>query len=150
MKTIAYGVMALVIGLAQSACAETAWITDYETATAEAAARNVPILVNFTGSDWCGWCTKLESEVFGDATFAQYAQDNLVMLKLDFPRRKPQPDAIKEQNRKLIERYGVQGFPTILLIDASGKEMARTGYQPGGAKAYIEHIKSLVPENDAG
>jgi protein disulfide-isomerase len=144
MKGIACGTMALLIGLAQSACAETEWVTDYEKAKAEAAERNVPILVNFSGSDWCGWCIKLEREVFSKPAFAQYAQENLVMLLLDFPRRKPQEDDVKARNRKLMEQFSVQGFPTILVVDATGKELARTGYQRGGADAYVEHIKSLL------
>ncbi|MDD5537174.1 MAG: thioredoxin family protein, partial [Candidatus Cloacimonetes bacterium] len=71
------------------------------------------------------------------------SEDTLVLLKLDFPQQIPQSDALKQQNESLMRQFGVRGFPTILLVDQEGKEIARTGYQPNGAEAYIEHLKEL-------
>jgi protein disulfide-isomerase len=120
------------------------WITDFEAAKAASAERGIPILVDFTGSDWCGWCIRLKKEVFSEDAFITYARANLVMLELDFPMRFKLPDALREQNETLRERYRIRGFPTILLLDAEGKELARTGYKSGGPEAYIAHLKELL------
>lgn len=122
------------------------WGTDYEAACKQAKETQRPILIDFTGSDWCGWCIKLDKEVFDLPAFKAYAKDNLVLLKLDFPRRKKLKAELVKQNEKLMEQFGVRGFPTILLVNADGKELARTGYQSGGAKAYVEHLKALLKD----
>jgi peroxiredoxin len=122
------------------------WMTDFAQAKKEAAKRKVPILVNFSGSDWCGWCIRLDKEVFSQPEFKAYAKKNLVLFVADFPQRKPQAAAIKRQNRRLAERFGVQGFPTVLLVDASGKVLARTGYREGGAALYVKHLEELVTQ----
>jgi thioredoxin-related protein len=128
----------------ESAGTLAAWKTSFEEAKAEAASRKVPILADFSGSDWCGWCVRLEKEVFSKAEFKEYAEKNLVLLLVDFPRGKAQGDAEKKQNRGLAETFGIEGFPTVLLLDAEGKELGRTGYRSGGAAAYVEHLKSLI------
>jgi protein disulfide-isomerase len=120
------------------------WLTSLETAKTEAATRKVPILVDFSGSDWCGWCIRLDKEVFSKAAFKDYARDNLVLLLIDFPRRTAQSAEVKNANRTLAEQFQVEGFPSVLLLDAEGKVLARTGYQPGGAEAYVQHLKSLL------
>ncbi|OGV66772.1 MAG: hypothetical protein A2498_12980 [Lentisphaerae bacterium RIFOXYC12_FULL_60_16] len=124
--------------------AGTDWPTDFEAARKSAAELKRPILIDFSGSDWCGWCIKLDKEVFSTEPFKSFARDNLVLMLADFPNRTPQPDALKKQNEALAGRYGIQGFPTVLLLDAEGKVLARTGYRPGGAEAYIAHIKELL------
>ncbi|MDD2332582.1 MAG: thioredoxin family protein [Candidatus Cloacimonetes bacterium] len=120
------------------------WIEDYDKALQYAKELSRPILANFTGSDWCGWCIKLKGEVFDKPAFQDYAKSKLVLLKLDFPKDIVQTDALKDQNRKLQSKFGIEGYPTIILIDAEGKEIARTGYQPGGDTAYVEHLKQLL------
>ncbi len=120
------------------------WLTNLETAMKTASSEEKSIFVDFTGSDWCGWCFKLNDEVFSQPEFIQYAQNNLVMLEIDFPRDIPQSDEIKAYNRNLLDKYKIQGFPTILLLDAQGNEINRTGYQPGGAVKYAEHISELL------
>lgn len=120
------------------------WLTDFGKAKEIAKELNRPILVNFTGSDWCGWCIKLSNEVFTKEAFQQYANDSLVLLKLDFPRKIPQTPEVKAANEKLARDFGVEGFPTIVLLDTKGKEINRTGYQPGGAEAYVKHLKELL------
>jgi thioredoxin-related protein len=122
------------------------WGTDLDAAQKQARETGRPILVDFTGSDWCGWCIKLDREVFSQAAFKSYATNNLVLLMLDFPRTKPQTDAVKKLNASLAEKYGVEGFPTILLLDATGRELGRTGYQPGGPDAYVAHLKDLLKD----
>lgn len=123
---------------------EGLWQTDYAAALKQAAAENKYVLVDFSGSDWCGWCMRLDREVFSQPEFQDYAKENLILVLLDFPRSKPQTDALKEQNNKLAEKYGIQGFPTVLILDPQGKVIERTGYQPGGAAAYVEMIKGVI------
>lgn len=120
------------------------WLTDFEQAKAEAAGRKVPILADFAGSDWCGWCIKLDREVFSQPEFQEYAKDNVVLFLADFPNSKPQTDEVKKQNEALSHRYGIQGFPTVLLLNETGNVIGRTGYQAGGPSAYVEHLKSLL------
>jgi protein disulfide-isomerase len=123
---------------------ELSWITNLEEGIAKAKAENKTVLVNFTGSDWCGWCIKLKGEVFSKNEFADYAGSSLVLVELDFPQRKAQSEEVKTYNRRVLEKYGVQGFPTIILINGDGKQLGKTGYQPGGPAAYIEHLKGYI------
>lgn len=122
------------------------WQTDFEKATSEAKKGKKAILLNFTGSDWCMWCIKLHDEVFSKEAFQEYAQDELVLVEVDFPARKELDEATKRQNYDLQEKYRIEGYPTIILVDEEGKEIARTGYRPGGAQAYVQHIKKLLEE----
>jgi len=123
---------------------KAAWFTSYDQAKTESLKRNVPILVDFSGSDWCGWCIKLEQEVFSKTEFKDFADKNLVLLLVDFPRRKALSAAITKQNEKLAADFSVTGFPTVLILDGQGKELARTGYQPGGAVEYVKHLQRLI------
>ncbi|MEN8192652.1 MAG: thioredoxin family protein [Bacteroidota bacterium] len=117
------------------------WHTTVEKALAVAQKENKQVLVQFSGSDWCKWCIKLNDEVFHKPDFAAYAKDNLVLVNLDFPRSVPQSEEVKNYNRSVATKYGVRGFPTVLLMDKKGNVVRVTGYQPGGPKAYVEHIK---------
>ena len=119
------------------------WKTNVEEAIEIAKEENKVVLVNFTGSDWCKWCFKLNDEVFSLAEFEKYAAENLVLVKIDFPRSIPQTDETKSYNQSLAKKYGIQGFPTILIIDSADNLLAKTGYQPGGAANYVSHIESF-------
>ena len=138
--------LSVIIGIAVSASsfAGEGWLTDYNEALNLSAKTGKPILADFSGSDWCGWCIKLDKEVFSHSSFKKYAKKNLVLLMLDFPQNKPQTASIKKQNKSLAEKYGIQGFPTVLLLDKNGKVISKTGYQAGGANKYVSHIKSLL------
>ncbi|MFN7139088.1 MAG: thioredoxin family protein [Limisphaerales bacterium] len=117
------------------------WLTDYNAALQKAQTENKPVLINFTGSDWCGWCIRLKDEVFDKPEFRKYAQENLVLLELDFPRNKKQSASVRSANEKLASRYGVQGFPTVFLVDANGNPVLKTGYVRGGPKAFIAELE---------
>jgi thioredoxin-related protein len=132
------------LGLAASAFAGDGWMTDFEAAKAKAKAENKPLLLDFTGSDWCGWCIKLDKEVFSKDAFKEYAAAELVLVELDFPRRKELSSELKAQNEKLAQQYGIRGFPTILILSPEGELIEKTGYQRGGAEAYVEHIKGIL------
>ena len=120
------------------------WETDLEIAKKRAKDEHKTILADFTGSDWCGWCIKLKKEVFDQPEFQDYAKKHLVMLELDFPRKKELPPKEKEQNQKLSEEFKIDGFPSVLLLNARGKEISRTDYQAGGPAKYVEHLKELL------
>lgn len=121
------------------------WTEDLDKALKYASASKRPILLNFSGSDWCGWCIKLHDEVFVKDAFKAYADKNLVLVELDFPRNKPQPADIKARNRKLMSKYGVSGFPTIVVLDPTGeKVLGRTGYVRGGLNAFIAEVKKII------
>jgi thiol-disulfide isomerase/thioredoxin len=121
-----------------------AWITDFALAKERAAAENKSILMDFTGSDWCGWCIRLHEEVFDFPEFQEYAEENLILLELDFPRGKRLPAELVAQNEELQERFAVEGFPTILMLDAEGRPFGRTGYQAGGPAAYVKHLAEML------
>ncbi len=130
--------------IAETESEEELWFQDAEKAMKEAREREAPVLINFSGSDWCGWCIKLEEEVFSKSEFRKFARENLVLLLADFPMKKEQSKDLKQQNRKLLEKYGVRGFPTIVIVNRKGDLLARTGYRPGGAEKYVGHVKELL------
>ncbi|MDA1044006.1 MAG: thioredoxin family protein [Verrucomicrobia bacterium] len=135
---------AIVAVTVSSAYAGAGWATDFEAVQKEAKEKNLPILADFSGSDWCGWCIKLDKEVFSQEAFKTYAKDNVVLFLADFPNKTPQSDAVKKQNKALAEKYGIKGFPTVLLLNADGSVIEQTGYQRGGPEKYVAHLKSLL------
>ena len=120
------------------------WTHDYEAANTQATEQKKDMLLDFTGSDWCGWCIKLVDEVFSKDDFKAYADKNLVLVELDFPRDKSKvSEETRAQNEKLKDQFGIRGYPTIYLTDGTGKPYARTGYKAGGPEAYIAHLEEL-------
>jgi protein disulfide-isomerase len=109
------------------------WQTDYGKALEQARAEHKQVLLNFTGSDWCGWCIRFKKEVFDQPEFVQFAKKHLVLVKVDFPRSGSLPRRVLEQNEKLRKEYYVKEFPTFVLLDCNGKKLKeRTGYMEGG------------------
>jgi thiol-disulfide isomerase/thioredoxin len=119
------------------------WLTDFEKAKAQAAEGKRDLLIDFTGSDWCPPCMALDEEVFSKDAFKLEAAKNFVLMLADYPESKDQPEPLKQQNKKLMEEYGVNEFPTVLLADAAGRPYAATGYEEGGPAAYVEHLNEL-------
>jgi protein disulfide-isomerase len=117
------------------------WRTDLPQAAADARQNQRAILLNFSGSDWCGWCKRLDAEVFTQAAFQEYASSNLVAILADFPRSTALDDALKAQNERLMKHFQVQGFPTLLLFTPEGELIGQLGYQPGGPAAFIQAIQ---------
>ena len=127
-----------------SACILTAgndriWLTDFEQAKKVSAERNLPILADFTGSDWCPYCIKLEKEVFSKREFIEFAEKNFVLLRIDFPEHIPE-DKMDAQ-KKLAETYDIKVFPTVVILDKNGKFIMKSGYREGGCKSYISFLK---------
>ena len=120
------------------------WSHDFEAAKKQAASEKKDLLLDFTGSDWCGWCIKLNDEVFKKEPFKAGVKDSFVLVELDYPNDKSKlSEETQKQNKELGEKYAIQGYPTILLCDAGGKPFAATGYQPDGPEKYVEHLNTL-------
>lgn len=122
------------------------WVSQYDEALAQSKATSKPIVLFFTGSDWCGWCHKLEKEVLNTSEFADLAGNEFVFVTLDFPLYKPTDPKTTEQNKKLQKKYDVKGFPTLVIIDKNEQQIGSVGYRPGGAKAYAEYLNKMVKD----
>jgi protein disulfide-isomerase len=124
--------------------AESDWLHDYNKAQEEAKANHKLLFLNFTGSDWCGWCIKFNKDVLSQPQFKNFAQDNLVLVELDFPRKKDQPTEERKQNVQLAQQYEVLGFPTIVVLNSTGQKVWQfDGYFPGGPEAFIAQLQKL-------
>jgi thioredoxin-related protein len=122
--------------------ADLTWLTNLEKAQERAKADKKVVLINFTGSDWCGFCIRLDKDVFSTKEFADYAKDNLVLVKADFPRKTEIPDDVKKANAKLKDRYEVRGFPTLVMVDGDGRLLGKkVGYGGDGPKKVIDELK---------
>jgi thioredoxin-related protein len=142
-RLLLFAVAASVL-FAPFARAESGWLNDYKKAQEEAKANNKLLLLNFTGSDWCGWCIKFDKEIWSQPQFKDYAHDNLVLVELDFPRRKALPAELKKQNLELAQQYEVLGFPTIVVLNSNGQKLWQfDGYFPGGPEAFIAELQKL-------
>ena len=149
MKRFLITVASLVALSSASMAAESGWLTTYEAAKKQAKEENKPILINFTGTDWCGWCIKIEKEIFSKDEFKAYAKEKLILMEVDFPEKKKQSDEVKAQNKVLDKEFKIEGYPTIFLIDAEGKKLSEDiGYREGGAQAYVDHLKELLKKKE--
>jgi len=119
------------------------WTTNYADALKQAKEQNRHVFVFFTGSDWCGWCMRLKEEILSTPQFQNYARENLVLVELDFPRNKTLPPALVAQNESLAEKYGIRGYPTVVVLNSRGKEIDSLGYQEGGPQPFIERLRSM-------
>jgi thioredoxin-related protein len=134
------------------------WLTDVPTALEKARRENKIVALDFTGSDWCGWCQRLKREVFDQPEFAAFANENLVMVELDFPQHKEQSPELQAANRELANRFQIKGFPTLVYLNAAGQQVAIGGYIAGGAKNFIaktekipgiRHVDGTTPQTPA-
>ena len=131
--------------VSSAALAAAGWGDDYEKGLAQAKAEKKLVLLDFTGSDWCGWCIKLKKEVFDTKDFTDYAKKNLVLVEVDFPSKKKLSDEQKKANEELKNKFSAsRGFPTIVVTDSDGKEVWRqVGYMEGGPKAWIAKLDGV-------
>ncbi len=124
--------------------AESGWLDNYKKAQEEAKAGSKFLLLDFTGSDWCSWCKKLDKEILSQSQFKDYARENLVLLEVDFPRAKPQSAELRKQNQELAQEYRVEGFPTIVVLNGDGQKLWQyDGYFPDGPAAFIAQLEKL-------
>ncbi|MBR2439072.1 MAG: thioredoxin family protein [Lentisphaeria bacterium] len=111
------------------------WNHDFSKALDISRKTGKPVFAFFTGSDWCGWCMKLDREILSKRDMVRYLNDNFVLFKADFPRKNQPPKHIMAANSKLQLKYGVRGYPTIIITDGKGTAIGRTGYMKGGPAA---------------
>jgi len=137
MKTAILALLLAIIPLQAS----DIWSTNYDESLKKAATENRMVLLEFTGSDWCPPCKRQAADVFAQPAFEEFASANLVPVKLDFPRYAEQSEEQKAANQALAQKYKVQGFPTLILLDSKGTELARMDkYEGGGLPAFIEWV----------
>jgi len=142
MKKLLLGVAASLAILSAKA-AELDWMTSLPGAQAKAKSEQKLVMMDFTGSDWCGWCIKLDKEIFSQPEFVEYAKKNLIPVELDFPRKKEQSAELKAANKALAKEYGIRGYPTIIVLNSEGKKVGELGYMKGGPKAFIAELEKL-------
>ena len=122
------------------------WLTDLNEAETEAAAKNCHIILVFQGSDWCAPCIKLDREIWQSDAFKKYAEEHVVLLKADFPRKSANqlPAAQQKKNERLAEQYNKQGyFPLVVILDQTGKVLGTNGYKKTSPGEYIEILDSF-------
>jgi uncharacterized protein YyaL (SSP411 family) len=141
MKKLLVGLVVGCLWL-QTQAAESVWLTDLPKAQAQAKSENKLVLLDFTGSDWCIWCVKLDTDTFSKPGFADYAAKNLVLVQLDYPNKKPQSDDLKKANAALAAKYNPEGiFPTLIAMKPDGTVVWKNeGYLEGGPQAMIAKL----------
>tara|TARA_B100000674_G_scaffold104828_1_gene76850 strand:- start:1660 stop:2163 length:504 start_codon:yes stop_codon:yes gene_type:complete len=128
------------------------WHTDMNKAIEISVKTQKPMLLFFTGSDWCGWCKRLVKEVYDKPEFAKWAKNNVVLVEIDFPRRSKLSEETQKQNRELQQMFGVRGYPTIWFVKPETKNQASvnlsqlgsTGYVAGGPTKWIESAEKIL------
>lgn len=123
------------------------WTMDYEAAKAYAQKTGLPIVLNFTGSDWCHWCIKMEDQVFSKEAWSTYAKDNLVQVFIDFPQDKSKvPEKYVARNAQMRDSFGVRGYPSYVILDGkSGEKLGQLGAsEESTADSFIAQVKDLT------
>ena len=134
--------LVLLLGTAALAVATPGWLSSYDQALKFAKKSKRPILLNFTGSDWCIWCKRMGKESLGTKEFIRFASTNLLLVEVDFPESSPQSQEVKEANASLQAQFGVTGFPTFILVSPEGKELGRhVDYLKGGTPAFASLLQ---------
>lgn len=159
MKTIAFLSIILFTGLTaftqKTAKEDLVWHTDLNKAIELANKEKKPLMLFFTGSDWCGWCVKLQKEVFKQNEFKKWAEDNVILVEVDFPRANIQSEEVKAQNRNLQQQFGVRGYPTCWFVKADklkdGKvnftQLGSKGYEAGGPMNWVNSATTIIKPN---
>ncbi len=129
------------------------WLVSFDEAKQLSDKTGKPIMANFTGSDWCGWCKKLKREVFDKEEFKKWASENVILLELDFPRRHKIPREFAQQNASLQRAFKVRGYPSIWLFDLADNSSdgdirinayGKTGYVRGGPSEFISTANKII------
>jgi thioredoxin-related protein len=118
------------------------WLTDFSAAKKKAKEENKPLLMLFTGSDWCPYCIQWEKEAFSKPEFQDYAKKNLVLLLVDFPEKKKLPKAQLRANEALQDKFKIEEYPTVVILDSNAKKLGKFNYTEGGPKALLGKIEA--------
>ncbi len=152
MKKILSIAFLTLTSLTLNAQEELTWHTDMTKATDVSIKENKPLFLFFTGSDWCGWCIRLQKEVFKTPEFIKWAKESVVLVELDFPRKTQQDEAIKMQNAQLQQQLQVRGYPTVWFVSSSKTDEAKvnlnalgsTGYVAGGPEKWLDAANQII------
>lgn len=123
------------------------WQESYALALHMAEEQDKPLILVFAGSDWCGPCMKLDKKIWQSAEFKEYSEENYILYKADFPRKKGNKlsEILAAQNNELAEKYNPQGyFPLVVLLDKSGTVLGQTGYKNSTPSAYLAHLNTIL------
>ncbi|MFT4525303.1 MAG: protein disulfide-isomerase [Granulosicoccus sp.] len=132
------------------------WETDMSKGIDASIKSGKPMLLFFTGSDWCGWCKKLQREVFFTPEFEKWATENVVLMELDFPRRTAISEELRKQNSEMQQMFGVRGYPTIWFVNptmnketnqVNFSQIGKTGYVAGGPPGWIGAAEKILAES---
>ena len=152
MKKILFLTFITLVSFSANAQEGLTWHTDVSKATDISIKENKPMFLFFTGSDWCGWCIRLQKEVFHTPEFIKWAKESVVLVELDFPRKNDQTEAVKLQNAQLQQQLQVRGYPTIWFVNASKSADAKTnlnalgstGYVAGGPEKWLADANQII------
>ena len=147
MKKLTSLILAFCLGIVLQAQTEVNWLVKMDEAKTLATEQEQPILISFSGSDWCGNCMRLGKELFETEDFLEYAKENLVLLNLDFPAKKANKlsEELSVQNDKFAEIYNKQGvFPLTIIVDAEGELMGKVKYPCNSIQAYLNNISEII------
>ena len=142
----------LILGSLTIQAQELTWQTNINKAMEISKKSKKPLFLFFTGSDWCGWCIRLQKEVFKTPEFVKWASDNVILVELDFPRKNEQTEAVKMQNAQLQQQLQVRGYPTVWFVNTSKTADAKvnlnalgsSGYVAGGPQVWIEGANQII------
>ena len=141
----------LIVGSFAAEAQELVWERDVNKALEISKKSKKPLLMFFTGSDWCGWCIRLQKEVLKTPEFATWAKDNVVLVELDFPRKNTMTAEIQNQNNQLQQLFEVRGYPTVWIVNAEIKDgktnfqkLGTTGYVAGGPEAWLSVANGIL------
>ncbi|MBO7684323.1 MAG: thioredoxin family protein [Kiritimatiellae bacterium] len=144
VKSLFAAAAAVCASLAYATSTPAGWTDDFDAAKKQAAAEGKLLLVDFSGSDWCGWCKKLDREVFAKPEFMDGVKNDFVLVMIDSPRDKSLlSEKAAKQNPELQRKYKISGYPTVLIMDADGEVLEKTGYRDGGAEAYAKYLQGV-------
>lgn len=144
-------ILFLLVGSLSANAQELTWHTDVKKASDLSIKEKKPLLFFFTGSDWCGWCMRLQKEVFNTPEFTKWAKDNVILVELDFPKRKQLAPELQKQNKELEQMFAVRGYPTVWIVNPSKKNdqvaferLGQTGYVAGGPTAWLAGANNMI------
>ena len=152
MKKILVIAFLTLTSMSMQAQEELTWHTDMSKATDISIKENKPMFLFFTGSDWCGWCIRLQKEVFKTPEFIKWAKESVVLVELDFPRKNNQTEVVKTQNAQLQQQLQVRGYPTVWFVEATKTADAKvnlnalgsTGYVAGGPQPWLSGANQII------
>lgn len=123
--------------------AELSWQTNFAQASQQAQSSGKPIVMLFTGTDWCYWCKRLERDILQNPEFVNAVNDKFIFVFLDFPRGSPQNPTLSAQNEQLANKFNVNSFPTIIILDSKGQFLSKPTYDRENPRSLADQLLRL-------